>query len=89
MGIVFEFLFEVLFEAADGVATGEIKAHKVLRRIAAAVIILLYTAAIGLMFFVSFAVMKENKLGGLVFLALTVFMLVMNVRKFITMLHRR
>ncbi len=80
-----EFLFELLLElAAEGTVelSKSVRVPKPLRYVLIGIIVLFSAAVIGVMLLASILALKENVLFGILLLALTLFLLVMGIRKF-------
>ena len=80
-----EFLFELLLElAAEGTVelSKSVRVPKPLRYVLIGIIVLFSAAVIGVMLLASILALRENVLFGILLLALTLFLLVMGIRKF-------
>lgn len=80
MDLLFEFIIELALEGTVEISKSR-KVPKYIRYPLIGLTVLFFAAAIGIMFLVSIVVVKENLFGGLVFLALTLFLLIMSVIK--------
>lgn len=83
MDLFIEFILELALEGTIEISKSR-KVPKYIRYPLIGLIILFFGAIIGIMFFVSILVMKETLLGGLIFLALALWMLIMSILKFRT-----
>ncbi len=81
MEFIFEFLLELIFEGTLEASKNK-KIPKYIRYPLIGIIILFFLAVIGLIFFVGIMFFKESVIGGIFFIAIGVFMLIMSIIKF-------
>ncbi|MBE5779819.1 MAG: hypothetical protein E7331_10890 [Clostridiales bacterium] len=81
MDLLFEIILELLSEGVSE-ASRSSKVPKPLRYACIVLIILFFSATIGLILFCGISLLKENTLGGIFFIALGLVMMVMSICKF-------
>lgn len=81
MEYIFEFILELVFEGTLEASKNK-KIPKYIRYPLIGIIVLFFLIVIGLIFFVGIMFFKDSAIGGIFFIAIGVFMLIMSIIKF-------